>query len=64
MGGNSCFEYLRNNILCSADMTLEGGSSAIGHEGLGQNHVCRNREEAIRWIEERRVDDVQSIVGS
>lgn len=45
-------------------MTLEGGSSQIGHEGLGQNHVCRNREEAIRWIEERRVDDVQSVVGS
>jgi len=58
-----CFEYLRTNILCSADMTLEGATSASAAEGRGQAHVCRNREEAIEWIEKRRVDDLQDIVG-
>ena len=59
-----CFEYLRNSILCNLDMTLEGSQSTMADKSRGQGHVCRNREEAIKWIEERRVDDVQSIVGS
>lgn len=58
-----CFEYLRNNILCSLDMTLEGSQSTIADKSRGQGHVCRNREEAVKWIEERRVDDLQDIVG-
>lgn len=57
-----CFEYLRNSILCSADMTLEGQPSTT-NEGEGQAHVCRDREEAIAWIEARRVDDLQDVVG-
>ncbi len=57
-----CFEYLRNSILCNLDMTLEGAGSVMG-EGRGQAHVCRNREEAISWIEARRVADLQDIVG-
>ena len=44
-------------------MTLEGDYSVNAEDGLGQAHVCRNREEAVRWIEERRVDDRQDIVG-
>lgn len=39
-----------------ADMTLEGDSSNI-LSGMGQAHMCRNREEAVQWIEERRVDE-------
>jgi len=58
-----CFEYLRNQIICMADMTLEGSQSVLDATGEGQAHVCRNREEAISWIEKRRVDDIQSIVG-
>jgi len=58
-----CFEYLRTQILCMADMTLEGSQSALGATGDGQAHMCRNRDEAISWIEARRVDDIQSIVG-
>jgi hypothetical protein len=58
-----CFEYLRNQILCMADMTLEGSESILDATGAGQAHMCRNREEAISWIEERRLDDIQSIVG-
>jgi hypothetical protein len=29
----------------------------------GQPHVCRNRKEAIAWIEARRADDGQDIAG-
>lgn len=45
-------------------MTLEGGSSKVGHEGLMQEHVCRDRSEVVRWSEERRVDDRQTIHGA
>ncbi|CAG8960095.1 hypothetical protein HYFRA_00010573 [Hymenoscyphus fraxineus] len=58
-----CFEYLRNQIMCMSDMTLEGSASALGATGDGQAHMCRDQEEAIRWIEGRRLDDFQSIVG-
>jgi hypothetical protein len=58
-----CFEYIRTQLLCMADMTLEGAPSVLGRKGQGQGHMCRNRDEAIAWIEERRVDDIQSIVG-
>ncbi|KAH8805142.1 hypothetical protein F5884DRAFT_441358 [Xylogone sp. PMI_703] len=58
-----CFEYLRNSILCNLDMTLEGSMSTPNDKDRGQPHVCRNREEAIAWIEARRADDAQDIVG-
>jgi hypothetical protein len=47
-------------------MTLEGMPSTMQGEAegtKGQAHVCRDREEAIAWIEARRVDDLQDIVG-
>ncbi|CZT08288.1 hypothetical protein WAI453_007338 [Rhynchosporium graminicola] len=58
-----CFEYLRNQIMCMSDMTLEGSESVLDTTGMGQAHMCRNRDEAVKWIEDRRVDDIQSIVG-
>lgn len=58
-----CFEYLRNSILCNLDMTLEGSMSTPDDKDRGQPHVCRNKEEAVAWIEARRADDAQDIVG-
>jgi len=46
-----------------ADMTLEGSQSVLDATGKGQAHMCRNLDEAKEWIEQRRVDDIQSIVG-
>lgn len=43
-------------------MTLEGELST-SRDTQGQPHVCRNRDEAVKWIEDRRVDDLQDIVG-
>ncbi|KIV98730.1 uncharacterized protein PV09_09513 [Verruconis gallopava] len=58
-----CFEYLRTSILCNLDMTLEGELSTPAEAARGQPHVCRNRDAAIKWIEDRRVDDLQDVVG-
>lgn len=58
-----CFEYIRTSIICNLDMTLEGSSSTLKEQERGQPHVCRNRDEAVKWIEDRRVDDLQDIVG-
>lgn len=44
-------------------MTLEGQQSAIDATGDGQTHMCRDRGEAIKWIEDRRVDDIRDVVG-
>lgn len=49
--------------MCNLDMTLEGSMSTPGDKDRGQPHVCRSREQAIRWIEDRRVDDMQDIIG-
>ncbi|KAL7952253.1 hypothetical protein V8C34DRAFT_319207 [Trichoderma compactum] len=43
--------------------TLEGSMSTPDDKERGQPHVCRNREEAVSWIEARRMDDAQDIVG-
>ncbi|KAF1924090.1 uncharacterized protein M421DRAFT_95647 [Didymella exigua CBS 183.55] len=59
-----CFDYLRNAIMCMADMTLEGqiegdGSDGeAGTDGTGAMHVCRNWDEVVRWAEGRRLYDV------
>ena len=39
-----CFDYLRQMILCNADITLEGRAhNAAGHiDGYGPPHLCRN----------------------
>jgi len=43
-----CLNYLRQTILCSADLTLEPelveGSNDAG-EGLAVTHVCRDRSK-------------------
>ncbi|CAD6504854.1 BgTH12-00356 [Blumeria graminis f. sp. triticale] len=54
-----CFEYMRSHILCSADMTLEGERTGSGQGG--ESHMCRDRDDAIKWIEKRRVGDSKSI---
>lgn len=49
--------------MCNLDMTLEGSMSTPGDKMRGQPHVCRNRDEAVAWIEKRRTDDLQDIIG-
>jgi len=56
-----CLNYLRQTILCAADLTLEpevvDGSGDVG-QGLGVTHVCRDwsvvndyaERNAARWL--------------
>ena len=49
--------------MCMMDMTLEGSASLLDATGKGQPHMCRNKDEAMAWIEGKRLDDMRSIVG-
>ena len=63
---NHCFDYLRQAILCNADMTLEGRvlgrDAGPGTDGWGHLHVCKNHREVVQWIEDRRVKDKAFII--
>lgn len=63
---NHCFDYLRQSILCTADMTLEGKvmgrDAGPGTDGWGHLHTCRNHREVIQWTEDRRVKDKRFII--
>ncbi|EME82686.1 uncharacterized protein MYCFIDRAFT_174241 [Pseudocercospora fijiensis CIRAD86] len=64
---NHCFDYLRQAILCNADMTLEGRvigrDAAPGTDGWGHAHVCRNHAEVVNWLESRRTKDKAFIIS-
>lgn len=49
-----CLNYLRQTILCAADLTLEPetelGSQDVG-EGLAVTHVCRDWSKVHRFVE-------------
>ena len=53
-----CFNYLRQTILCAADMTLEEGVPEIGIDvtgelavdGLGMTHTCRDWSKVFDYV--------------
>jgi hypothetical protein len=54
-----CINYIRQGIMCSGDITLEGldpepeeGQSII--RGWDREHVCRNWNEIEKWMHENR----------
>lgn len=53
-----CFNYLRQGILCAADLTLEpapvGGGE--GGEGVGVTHLCRDWEVVFETLAENYQD--------
>ncbi|KAL5113995.1 hypothetical protein ACEQ8H_008100 [Pleosporales sp. CAS-2024a] len=58
-----CFNYLRNALMCAADLTLEGQSQSEmlkdvpGTDGTGASHTCRNYDEVYAWADGKRVTD-------
>jgi hypothetical protein len=58
-----CFNYLRNEVMCASDLTLEGQAQTLGWmdrdgtDGTGGTHVCRDFEEVKGWAEGKRVYD-------
>ncbi|KAL9032285.1 MAG: hypothetical protein Q9214_008030, partial [Letrouitia sp. 1 TL-2023] len=54
-----CFDYLRQALMCAADLTLEPlrsprEGSMPGVNGWGVGHICRDWEGVREWTEKRR----------
>ncbi|KAL2267385.1 hypothetical protein VTJ83DRAFT_4662 [Remersonia thermophila] len=57
-----CVDYLRQSIMCSGDVALEGQHTTFpervtGSDGWDGKHVCRDYRAVMKHLEERRVDD-------
>ena len=54
-----CFDYLRQALMCAADMTLEPlrphqAGTKPGVNGWGMEHTCRHWDEVRMWTEKRK----------
>jgi hypothetical protein len=61
-----CFDYMRQAIMCSADMSLEGLETTFpdhngGSDGWDSKHVCRNYDKVRERLESVRAYDDQEI---
>ncbi|KAI0019417.1 hypothetical protein F4780DRAFT_780454 [Xylariomycetidae sp. FL0641] len=61
-----CFDYLRQAIMCSGDMALEGLETTFpdhngGSDGWDAKHVCRRWDDVIDYLESKRPSDMQTI---
>jgi len=59
-----CLNYLRQTILCAADVTLEPeipvqGTRDVG-EGVGVEHVCRDWSRVYEFVERNEAEWLQS----
>lgn len=62
-----CFEYLRQSIMCSGDLALEGDQTtfpdgSVGSDGWDAKHVCRDWTQIKDYLEANRADDEVWIV--
>ena len=61
-----CFDYMRQAIMCSADMALEGLETTFpdhngGSDGWDSKHVCRDYSKVRSHLEKVRAYDDQEI---
>jgi hypothetical protein len=61
-----CFDYMRQAIMCSADMSLEGLETTFpdhngGSDGWDSLHVCRDYDAVKARLESVRAYDDQEI---
>ncbi|TGO76835.1 hypothetical protein BELL_0134g00070 [Botrytis elliptica] len=55
-----CFDYLRQAMMCSADMTIEwamempDGKPPFTVDGWGITHMCRDWKHVLKWMGEHR----------
>lgn len=61
-----CMDYMREAILCSADMALEGHETTFpddngGSDGWDSKHVCKDYREVKKYLESVRAYDDQLI---
>jgi hypothetical protein len=63
---NHCFEYMRQAVMCSADVALEGAATTFplseegedrgGSDGWDARHVCRDYGEVKAYLERRTMN--------
>jgi hypothetical protein len=61
-----CFDYMRQAILCSADIALEGHAFSFpednsGSDGWDAKHVCKDYGQVFEYLESVRPDDRKQI---
>lgn len=61
-----CFDYMRQAIMCSADIALEGHETTFpdmngGSDGWDSKHVCKDYGQVKRYLESVRAYDDQLI---
>ncbi|KAI0397187.1 hypothetical protein F5Y17DRAFT_455341 [Xylariaceae sp. FL0594] len=61
-----CFDYMRQAIMCSADMALEGLETTFpdhngGSDGWDSKHVCKDWSQVKSYLESVRAYDDQQI---
>nr|XP_036575724.1 uncharacterized protein CTRU02_14374 [Colletotrichum truncatum]KAF6782335.1 hypothetical protein CTRU02_14374 [Colletotrichum truncatum] len=61
-----CFSYLRQTIMCSADMALEGLETTFpdhngGSDGWDSKHVCKDYNQVKNYLESVRAYDDREI---
>ncbi|KAK3358767.1 hypothetical protein B0T25DRAFT_446382 [Lasiosphaeria hispida] len=61
-----CFDYMRQAIMCSADMALEGHETTFpddngGSDGWDSKHVCKDYSQVVDYLESVRAYDDQLI---
>ncbi|RYO81445.1 hypothetical protein DL766_004724 [Monosporascus sp. MC13-8B] len=55
---NHCWDYLRQNIMCSADVTLEWHRyNELVETGWGYEHQCKDWDAIIDWVYEHRTSN-------
>ncbi|KAK3390161.1 hypothetical protein B0H63DRAFT_519395 [Podospora didyma] len=57
-----CFEYLRQSIMCSGDLALEGQQTTFpagfkGSDGWDAKHVCKDYGQILGYLEANRAND-------
>jgi len=43
-----CLDYVREQLFCNADLTLEG-TDDLTHFNKNSGHVCRNNDSIMEW---------------
>ncbi|KAK8049891.1 hypothetical protein PG994_011621, partial [Apiospora phragmitis] len=59
---NHCFDYLRQSIMCSGDVALEGEQTTFpegfdGSDGWDAKHVCKDYSEVYAYLEKNAVNN-------
>ncbi|KAJ9137311.1 hypothetical protein NKR23_g9270 [Pleurostoma richardsiae] len=57
-----CFDYLRQSIMCCADVALEGTATTFpegvtGSDGWDAKHVCKDYGQVLDYLNENRAND-------